>query len=129
MFADMESDLTWKHLSTFTNRIAARLTAVREGKIFADNEERPAHDGAAAGRYAPTAAGEQVNLGGEEGTVARQSGSAGGSCTLDLLGMNQASYCCSTARENEIAGLSEARTAGPSPVKAPQGGPAGPLSW
>lgn len=110
--------------------MAARLNRIREGKIFAGDAERPADEwGAAAGRYAPTAAGEPVDLGGEEGTVARQSGSAGGSCTLDLLGMNQASYCCSTAREIEIAGSSEARTAGPSPVKAPQGGPAGPLSW
>lgn len=44
----MESDLTWKHLSTFTNRIAARLTAVREGKIFAGDAERPVDEDGAA---------------------------------------------------------------------------------
>ena len=69
----MESDLTWKHLGALTNRIACRLTAVREGKIFAGDALRPAYEeGAAAGTYTPTAAGEPVNLGGEEGTVARQ---------------------------------------------------------
>lgn len=108
----MDADNTWKALGPLAVRLAARLVAQREGKIFAGDAERPADEwGAATGRYAPAAAGERVNLGEEEGTAARQSGSAGGSCTLDLLGMNQASYCCSTAREIEIAGSREARTA------------------
>ena len=71
----MKQANTWKPLGTLTNRIAARLSAVREGKIFAGDAERPADEwGAAAGTYTPTAAGERVNLGGEEGTVARQHG-------------------------------------------------------
>lgn len=69
----MKQANTWKALGPLTNRIAARLTAVREGKIFAGDAERPAYEeGAAAGTYTPAAAGEPVNLGEEEGTVARQ---------------------------------------------------------
>jgi len=169
MFADMESDLTWKHLSTFTKPIAARLTRIREGKIFAGDAERPADEwGAATGTDTPAAAGERVNLGEEEGTAARQSergavspavtpvssGPAAAAGRLSLIRRSTAgnpgpmavrflrvSRRCSPgnpplvsiANDGEftfqIAGLSEARTAGPSPVKAPQGGPAGPLSW
>lgn len=103
----MESDLTWKHLSTFTKPIAARLNRIREGKIFAGDAERPADEwGAATGTDTPAAAGERVNLGEEEGTAARQCGF-------------------------QIAGSLEARTAEtatgrPTPLSAVS---AGPLGW
>lgn len=54
MLLGMKSDQTWKPLGPLAKRIAARLTALHEGKILTGDER-----GAAIGTYAPTAAGER----------------------------------------------------------------------
>lgn len=119
MLLDMKTPDTWVSLGDLTKRTAARLRAIREGKIFAGDAERPADEwGAATGRYAPAAASGRREAAADQGG----DGSAGRVRTGDLLVMSQASYRCSTARKIHIAGSIEARTAetaeGPTPSHA-----------
>jgi len=75
MLMDMKTTNHWVSLGDLTKRTAGRLRAIREAQVSAGDAERPAYEeGAAAGTYTPTAAGERVNLGEEEGIVARQYG-------------------------------------------------------
>lgn len=106
----MESDQTWKHLGALTNRIACRLTAVREGKIFAGDAERPVSDeeGAATGTYTPAAACDRRGVAADHGG----DGSGGGIRTRDLLVMSQASYCCSTPHKTQTTAVIPDRAAG-----------------
>lgn len=73
MLMNMKTTNHWVSLGDLTKRTAARLRAIREAQVFAGDAERPAYEeGAAAGTYTMTAAGEPAVLAGEEGTVARQ---------------------------------------------------------
>lgn len=127
--ADDQRSLKTERLGEVLGRVVWRLTTQRNSGSACYGSSHDDERGAATGTYTPAATGERGHARGrgDRRAARNDAGSAGGNCTLDLLGMNQASYYCSTAHELEIAGSIEARTAGPSPVKAPQGGPAAPL--
>lgn len=109
--ADDQRSRKTERLGEVLRRVAARLATQRNSGSAFNGSGQDGDRGAATSTYTLAAAGEPADLGGEEGTVARQCGSAGRVRTGDLLVMSQAGYRCSTAHETRIAGSIEARTA------------------
>ena len=72
--ADDQRSRKTERLGEVLRRVAARLATQRNSGSAFKGSSQDDERGAAAGTYTPTAAGEPADLGGEEGTVARQYG-------------------------------------------------------
>lgn len=88
-----------ERLGEVLGRVVWRLTTQSNSGSAFNGGSQDDERGAATGTDTPAAAGELADLGGEDGSTARQSGSGGRVRTGDLLVMSQAGYRCPTPHE------------------------------